>query len=138
MGNDELCRIREQIIQKGQRLLLAVLIQTIGRFIGDKQLGLRAKGQCNRHPLGHTAGQLERIPVQNGFRLGKSHLRQLFAGKRFSLRCRNAQLCNAVKHLAADASGRVEKFVPILRDIYDLPAQHGPELFPLRQSLPAK
>ena len=138
MGDDQLCRIRKKSVQKGQRLLFAILIQTVGRLIRDQQLCLGAKCQSDGHPLGHTAGQLECIPVQDGLRLGKSHLRQLFAGKRLSLRCCNAQLCNAVKHLAADASGRVKKLMPVLRDVYDLPTQHGPEVFSLRQSLPTK
>ena len=125
-------------IQKGQRLPLAVLIQPVGGFIGDQQLYLGAKSKSDGHPLGHAAGQLEGILFQNGFRLCKPHLRQLFAGKGISLRRRNAQLPDAVKELPANASGWVKKFMPVLRDVHDLPAQHGPEFFPLRQSVSAK
>ena len=138
MGDDQLCRIRKKILQKGQRLPLAVLIQPVGRLIRDQQLCLGAKRQCDGHALGHTAGQLEGILLQNGFRLRKSHLRQLLTGKGISLRRCNAQLLNAVKHLSADTSGWVKKFMPVLRDVYDLPTQHGPEFFPFRQSVSAK
>ena len=138
MGDDQLCRIREKLVQKGQCLPLAVLIQPVGGLIGDQQLCLGAKSKGDGHPLGHAAGQLEGILFQNGFRLCKPHLCQLFAGKGISLRRRNAQLPDAVKQLPANASGWVKKFMPVLRDVHDLPAQHGSEFFSLRQSVSAK
>ena len=74
MGNDQLRRIREKAVQKGKRLLLAVLIQSVGRLIRNQQPCFGAKRQCDGHTLRHTAGKLEGILLQNGFRLGEAHL----------------------------------------------------------------
>ena len=48
-----------------QHVLLHHHVERRGRFVGDDELGLTHRGQGDRHPLAHPAGQLVRIGGQD-------------------------------------------------------------------------
>ncbi len=60
--------LARELLHLGKDLGLDRHIQRRRRFIGDDQVGLVQKGDGDRHPLAHAAGQLVRIGAQALFR----------------------------------------------------------------------
>ena len=97
------------------------------RLVGDEQARLEHERGCDRHALALTAGELVRVTVEE--ELGRRELDALqgLPDKLEALSLRPAEAVDEQRllHGRPDAEARVERFVRVLVDDLDLPAERA-------------
>ena len=111
------------IRQQRQDLRLHGNVERRGRLVRDQKIRLVGERHRDHHALALAAGQLMRIALQPGFRLGNTDLRQQFERPRPRLRPANAIVQGKdLADLRLDRVQRIERGHRLLEDDRDIVA----------------